>query len=161
MTPEPKPTVYIETTIPSYLTAWPSRDLVRAAEQQLTKEWWAVRDQYDLRISTYVLEECAAGDAEAAEARLNALQHIPVFDRSGSVDSLADRLMKGVPLPARAAIDAFHIAMAAVSCCRYLLTWNCTHIANATFRPKIEAICRDAGYEPPVICTPKELLGVP
>jgi hypothetical protein len=52
--------------------------------------------------------------------------------------------------------DALHIAVATVHGMDYLLTWNCTHIANAITRPKIELICRVAGYEPPVICTPPE-----
>jgi len=159
MTAEPKPTVYIETTIPSYLTAWSSRDLIRAAEQQLTKEWWEVRDRYELRISTYVVRECEAGDPEAADARMKSLDDIPIFAPSDQGDLLAEQLMLGVPLPPVASVDASHIASAAVGRCRYLLTWNCTHIANATLRSKIEAICRQMGYEPPIICTPKELLG--
>jgi len=118
--------VYIETTIPSYLTAWPSRDLVRAAHQQITQEWWATRANYETN--------------EAA--------------------SLAEVLLRDVPLPDRAASDALHIATAAVHGLDYLLTWNCTHIANVAFRPRIEAVCRAAGYEPPLICTPEELNGV-
>jgi hypothetical protein len=74
-------------------------------------------------------------------------------------ETLADALLREVPLPAKAAADALHIAVAAVNGVFYLLTWNCTHIANATLRPRIEAVCRQSGYEPPVICSPKELLG--
>ena len=153
-----KPTVYIETTVPSYLTAWPSRDVVRAGEQQVTRDWWAARDAYDLRISSLVLLECGAGDLVAASLRLEALRGIPLLAVTPEVEMLAANLLRDVPLPAKAATDALHIAIAAVNGISYLVTWNCAHIANATLRPRIEAQCRRSGYEPPVICTPQQLL---
>jgi hypothetical protein len=153
------PIVYIETTIPSYLTAWPSRDLVRAADQQVTRDWWATRSRYELRASSLVLAECGAGDPDAAAARVAALEGVLLLPQTTEAESLAQALLAGVPLPPRAAADALHVAVAAVGGAAYLLTWNCTHIANATLRPRIEAVCRAAGYEPPVICTPKELMG--
>jgi len=153
------PTVYVETTIPSYLTAWPSRDLVQAGEQQVTRDWWAQRSGYELRVSSLVLLECEAGDPDAAALRLAALDGVPVLALSPEAEALAGVLLREVPLPPRAATDALHIAVAAVNGVAYLLTWNCTHIANAALRPQIEAVCRRSGYEPPVICTPKELLG--
>jgi hypothetical protein len=154
-----KPTVYVETTVPSYLTAWPSRDLVRAGEQQVSRDWWARRSGYDLRVSSLVLLECGAGDSEAAALRLAALDGIPVLAQTPEADVLAESLLRDVPLPERAAADALHVALAAVNGVSYLVTWNCTHIANATLRPRIEEVCRRLGYEPPVICTPRELLG--
>jgi len=154
-----KPTVYIETTIPSYLTAWPSRDVVRAGEQQVTRDWWDRRADFELRVSSLVLLECSAGDSDAAALRLAALDGVPVLAQTAEVERLAEALLREVPLPAKAGADALHIAVAAVNGVAYLLTWNCTHIANATLRPRIEAICRQLGYEPPVICTPMELLG--
>lgn len=154
-----KPTVYIETTIPSYLTAWPRRDVVRAGEQQVTRDWWARRSEYELRVSSLVLLECGAGDAEAAALRLAALDGIPLLAQTPEAVVLAETLLREVPLPPRAAADALDIAVAAVNGISYLVTWNCTHIANATLRPRIEDLCRRSGYEPPVICTPKELLG--
>jgi hypothetical protein len=159
MIPRMGPTVYVETTIPSYLTAWPSRDLVRAGEQQVTRDWWAQRSGYELRVSSLVLLECEAGDPDAAALRLAALDAVPVLALSPEAEALAGVLLREVPLPPRAATDALHIAVAAVNGVAYLLTWNCTHIANAALRPQIEAVCRRSGYEPPVICTPKELLG--
>lgn len=152
-----KPTVYIETTIPSYLTAWPSRDLVRAAHQQITREWWAHRKGFDLYSSRLVVQECQAGDAQAAADRLAALAGIPLLELEAAVAELAEALVRGVPLPAKAAADGLHIATAAVHGMHYLLTWNCTHIANVALRPQIEAVCRAAGFEPPLICTPEEL----
>jgi predicted nucleic acid-binding protein len=152
-----KPRVYVETTILSYLTAWPSRDLLRAAHQQLTREWWDRRGAFDLFISPLVLVECQAGDPTAAADRLATLAGLPLLDQTAEVAALADALVRAVPIPQRAAADALHIATAAVHGMEYLLTWNCTHIANATLRPRIEAACRAAGCEPPLICTPQEL----
>jgi predicted nucleic acid-binding protein len=155
-----KPSVYLETTIVSYLTAWPSRDLVMAANQATTREWWTSnKDQFDLYISQPVIDEAAAGDADAAARRWEVLQHIPSLGITNDVKELARLLIAGVSLPARAQTDALHIAAAAINGINYLLTWNCTHIANAALRPRIETVCQTAGFEPPVICTPQELLG--
>jgi len=152
-----KPSVYVETTVPSYLTAWRSRDLVRAAHQQITQEWWARRDKFDLFTSRLVLQECQAGDSEAAKDRLAALAGIPLLLQKPEVIGLAEALVRDVPLPPKAAADALHIATAAVHGIKYLLTWNCTHIANVALRTQIEMVCRAAGFEPPLICTPEEL----
>ena len=152
-----KPTVYIETTIPSYLTAWQSRDLVRAAHEQITREWWARRDGFELYSSRLVVQECQAGDAQAASDRLAVMAGIQLLEQDTAVGDLAEALVRGVPLPAKAAADSLHIATAAVHGMLYLLMWNCTHIANVTLRPRIETICREAGFEPPLICTPEEL----
>lgn len=149
--------MYIETTVPSYLTAWPSRDLLRAAHQQITREWWDRRAAFDLFISPLVLVECQAGDPTAAAERLVVLTGLPLLEQTGEVTALAEALVSGVPIPPRAEADAIHIATATIHGMRYLLTWNCNHIANATLRPRIEAVCRAAGCEPPLICTPQEL----
>jgi len=152
-----KPKVYIETSIPSYLTAWRSRDLIVAANQEITKEWWDSREQFDLYISALVIQEAGAGNPEAAQKRLEQLDDIPELNITEEVERFAEVLIQKVPLPEKARIDALHIAVAALSGMDYLLTWNCTHIANAILRPKLEAICREFGYEPPTICTPQEL----
>jgi hypothetical protein len=154
-----KPRVYIETTIVSYLTAWPSRDLVMAANQETTREWWANRKEaFDLFVSQTVTEEAKEGDVDAAQRRLEFLKQFPLLDIGDDARNLAKALMVGVPLPPKAQADALHIAVAAVNGMNYLLTWNCTHIANATLRAPIETVCRAAGFEPPVICTPQEML---
>ncbi|MDX9987360.1 type II toxin-antitoxin system VapC family toxin [Thiothrix unzii] len=154
-----KPTVYIETTIPSYLTAWRSPGLLMAAHQEATRNWWEnVRLGYELFISEFVMLECASGNSEAASRRLEAIQGLPELDISEQVESLAQKLLSGAALPEKAKLDALHIAVATVHGIDYLLTWNCKHIANAVTRPKIEWICRETGYEPPVICTPLELM---
>ena len=153
-----KPKIYLETTISSYLSAWPSRDLVTAAHQQITREWWQARhEEFDLFISQIVIQEAHGGDPDAAARRLEILKDLPLLEQTEEATALAQELVEQVPLPQKAAVDALHIALAVVHGMDYLLTWNCTHIANATLRSKIEAVCRSKGYEPPVICTPEEL----
>jgi hypothetical protein len=155
-----KPKVYIETTIVSYLTARASRDLIVAAHQQLTQEWWENRREYfDLYISQLVIQESGAGEALMAQKRLETLETIPLLDVRQEAIALAHALVETGPLPEKAAVDALHIAVATVHGMEYLLTWNCKHIANAEMQTAVSAVCRAAGYEPPVICTPEELLG--
>lgn len=154
-----KPSVYIETTIPSYLTAWRSPSLLMAAQQEATRNWWdTVRAEYDLFISGFVVAECSSGDTDAAQRRLGAIRGIPELEASESVEILAEKLLQVTALPSKAKLDALHIAVATVHGIDYLLTWNCKHIANAVTRPKIEWACRSAGFEPPIICTPLELM---
>jgi hypothetical protein len=153
-----KPKAYVETSVVSYLTALPSVDVVRAGHQTITQKWWSARDAFDLYISQFVLDEAAQGDAEAAERRLAVLDDISLLDATADATSLAEALVAGGGLPTKARVDAFHVAIATVHGMDYLLSWNCKHIANAMLRGRIEAICRAAGYEPPVICTPLELV---
>ena len=154
-----KPTVYLETTIASYLTAWRSRDFVMAANQETTREWWSNRkDEFEFFVSQTVIKESSAGEPDAAQRRLEFLKPFPRLDISDEVELLAAKLIAEVPLPLKAQVDALHIAVAAVNNMNYLLTWNCTHIANATLRSQIETVCRSEGYEPPVVCTPQEML---
>lgn len=154
-----KPKLYLETTIPSYLTAWPSRDLVRAAHQQTTREWWErYRGDFELYISQVVVRECQGGNPEASAKRLEVINDLPLLEETTEAVDLAEAIQKGVPLPDHAVVDALHIAISSVHGMNYLLTWNCTHIANASLRFRIESVCREHGYDPPVICTPEELL---
>lgn len=153
-------TVYIETSIISYLAARPSRDLIVAARQQLTHTWWRERrPAFDLYVSQVVLDEVLAGDPEAAERRAGLLAGLPVLDITPEVAELAAALIERVPLPRRAGADAVHIAVAAHHGIDFLVTWNSTHIANAELRPRVEQVCRENGYPPPVLCTPDELMG--
>jgi hypothetical protein len=153
-------TAYIETSIVSYLTARPSRDLLVAAHQQLTVTWWEQqRAHYELFTSQVVLAEARAGDPEAAQRRLAVLERLPLLDVTDAAITLAAALISGQALPAQAAQDALHLGIACVHGMEYLLTWNCAHLANARLRSRIEQVCRDAGYIPPIICTPEELEG--
>jgi hypothetical protein len=151
--------VYIETTFVSYLTAWPSRDVVIAGHQQVTREWWDTRSaSYELCVSQLVLDEARVGDALAAQERLKVLQPMLVLETTTDALDLAKELLKEGALPAKAANDALHIAVAATTVVPYLLTWNCRHLANAVMRPVIEAVCSAKGFKAPIICTPEELL---
>nr|VFJ95802.1 MAG: hypothetical protein BECKH772A_GA0070896_100927 [Candidatus Kentron sp. H]VFK00213.1 MAG: hypothetical protein BECKH772B_GA0070898_101827 [Candidatus Kentron sp. H]VFK04448.1 MAG: hypothetical protein BECKH772C_GA0070978_101827 [Candidatus Kentron sp. H] len=152
-----KPKVYIETSILGYLTAWRSRDMIVAANQETTKEWWDNREQFDLYIFALVVQEVKFGDPKAARRRLERLNRIPEIDVTEEAESFSDVLLEKVSLPEKARIDALHIAVATLGGMDYLLTWNCTHIANAILRPRVEAVCREFGHEPPTICTPREL----
>lgn len=149
-----KPRLYMETTVVSYLTAAPSRDLVRAAEQQVTRDWWATRSRFDLYVSQFVIDEASAGDRRAAAERLEALSAATLLQTTPAAVALARDLVRRGDLPRKAMVDAFHIAIAAVHGMDYLLSWNCRHIANATLRGKIAVACRSFGVEPPTICTP-------
>ena|SRR5436309_11735341 len=154
------PTVYIETSIISYLAAYPSRDLITAAHQQITHTWWQVRrPEFSIFVSQVVLDESAAGDSQMASKRLEILTNVPLLEVTPEVAELAATLIMRLPLPPRAGADAAHIAVAAYHGMNFLLTWNCRHIANAVLRPKIEKICREQGYSAPVLCTPEELVG--
>ena len=153
------PRVYIETTIISYLTAWPSQKLVMAANQETTRSWWDDERQYfELFISEAVIQEASAGDPEAARRRMEVLETIPELPVTDDARLLAQKLIEHTPLPAKASVDALHVATATVNGMDYLLTWNCRHIANATLRNSMAEICRAAGYEMPIICTPLELI---
>ncbi|MBC8069127.1 MAG: type II toxin-antitoxin system VapC family toxin [Deltaproteobacteria bacterium] len=152
-----RPRVYLETSVLSYLTARPSRDVVRIAHQQITAEWWVAREAFELFLSDVVLDEIRQGDAGAAERRIEASTGLLVLTTTPSAENLAASLLSAAALPARAALDALHVANAAIHGMHFLLTWNCAHIANAAMRPRIETVCRSGGYEPPIICTPEEL----
>jgi hypothetical protein len=155
-----KRSVYLETTIPSYLTAWRSPELVMAARQQITREWWDTRrDDFELFISQLVVDEASAGDPDAAARRLAMIDGLPLLEPSEGTEELVAALIQSLALPPRAAADAAHIALAVGNGMDFLLTWNCTHIANAIYRPTIESTCRAYGYQMPVICTPEELIG--
>jgi len=151
--------VYIETPIPSYLTARPSRDVRTAAWQQLTLQWWEqARQHYDLYTSELVVTEAAQGDAEAAHRRLDTLRGIHELSVDQEAEALAAKLIADGGFPETAELDALHVAIAAVHAVDLLLTSNCRHINNAETKPVIRSICAVAGYTCPEICTPQELL---
>ncbi len=129
-----------------------------AGHQNTTRDWWqTAAHRFDLVASELVVQECSAGDETAAEERLEALADITLLRTSSDAEQLADALIAGHAVPESHPEDALHIALAVVNGIQYLMTWNFRHIANAAVRSTIERICRDAGYEPPVICTPEEL----
>lgn len=150
--------VYIETTIISYLTARPSRDLIVAGHQQLTHEWWDHRRvNYELCVSQLVLQEANEGDAAVAQERLDVLATMTVLEITEEAVALAEELVQIGTLPSKAGNDALRIAVATIHRIPYLLLWNCRHLANATIRRQIEAVFARKGRTTPIICTPEEL----
>jgi predicted nucleic acid-binding protein len=153
--------IYVETTIISYLSARPSRDLIVAAHQQITRDWWDTRRrEYELYISQVVLREAKAGDEEASRRRLELLDGLPLLAINEEAVRLASALTESGPLPTRAADDAFHLALATVHGMNFLLTWNCRHLANAELTYQIQEELTARGFRAPVICTPEELSGI-
>lgn len=153
-------TLYIETSIVSYLRQKPSTQVVTAARQLLTHQWWNNdRQNYDLVISQYVVDEASAGDPTLAAERLESLDGVPLLPDAPEVPQIARDIMSLGVLPKQAEVDALHIASVAHHRIQYLLTWNCKHIANAKILPRIHTALRDMGIPIPIICTPEELLG--
>jgi hypothetical protein len=116
------------------------------------------RGKFNLHVSELVVFEAGRGDAEAARARLDLIHGLPVLQINDTARSLAERIFRSTTLPDKAAADALHIALAAVNGMDFLLTWNCTHIANGVVLKIVNAVCQDNGYEPPIVCTPEELM---
>ncbi len=153
-------TIYLETSIVGYLTSWPSRDLIVAGRQQMTREWWRDhRSEYNLFVSQAVLDEAGDGDLEAAAERLAALQGIPVLAVTDEAKALAKTLVVEDYLPEAAGVDALHLAVAVVHEVDVLLTWNCRHLANASILVEIGRLVRIKGYEMPIVCTIDGLMG--
>jgi hypothetical protein len=161
MPPVAKPTVYIETTIAGHLASRLPKDPVVAGQMLATRKWWKdSRKHFELFSSEVMLIEASKGDPQAAAERLDAVLDLALVPVTERAFDLVDLLLSRKVLPAIARVDALHVAVAATNQLQYLLTWNCKHIANATLRGKIDATCRELGYNPPVICTPDELKAV-
>ena len=157
-----KPTVYLETTIPSYLAARPSRDLVASAHQQVTHEWWhEASDQFEVFISEAVLSEIRSGDPEVASRRLQIVSGLPVLELTEDIRQLTLVYHKELELPRRAGADIVHIACAVSYELDYLLTWNCAHIANGRVIRRLMTANERLGRFTPLIVTPEELFETP
>ncbi len=152
--------VYIETSVVSYYTSRPSRDLIIAARQEITRERWErMLNDFDCHVSILVVQEAEAGDPEASSARGNAIEGLPILQVDEAAEELAGRLIIEGPIPKEKAEDALHIALAARDGMDYLLTWNFTHIHNAQMEMSIRRIIEQYGYQCPVFCAPDELIG--
>jgi hypothetical protein len=153
-------TVYIETSIVGYLTARSTKNLILAANMEITKDWWEFRrNAFVLYTSEAVLNEVAQGDPVIAAQRLEVLRDFPLLALNQAVQDLATQFLARSSLPSKAKVDAIHIAVATVHDMDYLLTWNCRHIANAQIQSKLAEISVDFGYVLPILCTPNELMG--
>jgi hypothetical protein len=152
--------IYIETSIVSHATAWPSRDIAIAGVQQQARDWWAnERHKFELVTSQLTLDEAADGDPTAAADRLKLLHGLPLVDLNPEVEALAERLIQAHMMPQKAAADAVHVAAAALGGVSYLLTLNCRHIANAHELPRVYELLDREGLGQLLICTPAEFLG--
>jgi len=153
------PTVYIETSIVSYLRTRPSSQVIAAARQLMTRRWWDdERQNYELVTSQFVLDEAAKGDTELATNRLESLADIPLLELPDEVATLAHELVSNAILPRKALLDALHICIASFHGIEFLLTWNCTHIANARLLPRVRRFLAQRGHGMSEVCTPEELL---
>lgn len=155
------PTVYIETTVISYLTAQPTRDLIVAAHQQITREWWEnVLSEMEPYVSAIVMDEISRGDPGAAADRLKNVSHFPLLEVIPEVHDLAEVYFSSIPIPEKARADSYHLALAAWHGMDYVATWNCTHLASGRVRRILEEINAGRGIRTPMICTPEELMEV-
>ena len=149
-----------ESSVISYLTARPSRDLVIAAYQAVTAEWWDdYRLRYDVYVSPLVVQEISAGDSSAAEERLRVVVDIPSVAIAAEAESLASALLASNAVPANSARDALHIAIAATQGIDYVITWNFKHINNASTRTMVVNVVSNSGLVCRVLCSPEELMG--
>lgn len=154
--------VYLETTIVSYLAARPSRDLIVAAHQQITHDWWEKsRRGYELFVSEAVLEEIRRGDPEAAQRRLKIVADLPLLGLNDDAEQLSLTYGNELGLPDGAAVDVLHIAMAVAHQMDFLLTWNCAHIANGEVVRRLRTLNEALNRQTPIIVTPEELVRVP
>ena len=156
------PSVYIETTIPSYLAAHPSRDLVMAAHQQITHDWWRnAQERFDLYISEAVLNEIRSGDPDAAVRRLAIVNGLPVLQLNDDVRNLVHEYDRRLPLVGRARADLPHFAFAVGYQMDYLVTWNCRHIANGEVIRRLLDANAELQRATPLLITPEEILSSP
>jgi len=152
--------IYVESTIPSYVVARPARDLLQAARQQISKDWWELkRQQHELFTSQIVLDEIASGETGMSKQRLETLAGIPVLRANEEAEKFTLQILGSGLLPAAADRDAGHIALATIYEMDILLSWNCRHIANASIQARLRKLAERSGLTLPVLCTPDELTG--
>ena len=153
-----KKKVYVETSVISNLTSRPSLNIRDAARQLVTRAWWDdQRENFELYSSVLVHAESMADDPDAAKRRIESLRMTQNLEITPLMEDLAEKLLTATAVPRTSYEDAVHIACATIHRMDYLLTWNCKHIANAETMPKIYKVCKEAGYECPILCTPEQL----
>lgn len=155
----PKPSVYLESSVPSYYTARLSRDIVTLGHQETTREWWETAiERFEVFVSELVLREIGRGDPDAAKLRLSVLDEFKILPITNEALRLADIYLAFLPIPASAEADALHLAISSLGNVDYLLTWNCRHIANGFVISELALLNEKLGVMTPVICTPEELM---
>jgi predicted nucleic acid-binding protein len=156
-----KQKVYIETSVISYLTSKPSRDIIVAGHQQTTYEWWYnSKPNFDSFISQFVIDEISSGDILASQRRLDVVGDLKELQVNYEIEKLGSIYLKLFNIPNKSKLDAFHLAVAVWYNIDYLLSWNCKHIANAIVNKKLIEINNKMGLNSPMLCTPLELFEV-
>ena len=156
-----KPTVYIETTVVSYMTSRPTRDLLVAAHHQVTREWWKTAlPKLDAYVSAVVLDEISRGDPAAADKRVTAVSAFPLLEVVPEVHELAGLYFARIEIPDAARADSYHLALACHHGMDFLVTWNCKHLASGRVKLLLERANATLGLRTPFICTPEELMEV-
>lgn len=154
--------VYVETTVISYLTAKPSRDLIVAAHQQVTREWWEkAQGRFDLYISAVVLDEVTQGNPDAAERRRSIVADMKLLEMLAAVEDLKAEYSEKLPIPDKALADCYHLALASWHGMDYLVSWNMKHIVNGDVILTVQELNAARGIRTPLICTPEELVEDP
>lgn len=158
--PTEKPSVYLESSVISYLTNRLSSDLVVAGHQKVTLEWWSRRrNEFALVLSEIVLKEIRAGGPEASSRREQMVQGLEVLRVNQEAEYLTQLFLERNVIPAKAENDALHLSLVVINGIDVLLTWNCKHIANIQVQKSVRYLCEELGYEAPEICTPLEISG--
>ena len=155
-----KKSLYLESTIPSYITAKESKDVIKAARQSMTKIFWEQeRAKYRLIVSQYVIDECKLGNPEAAQKRLALIANIPVLEESDEVNRLAAVYQNLLGIPYKAKTDSFHLAICVVAKVHFLLIWNCAHLGINAYI-KIRDYNDKHGLWTPLLVTPEYFLNL-
>ncbi|MCX7045309.1 MAG: type II toxin-antitoxin system VapC family toxin [Candidatus Sumerlaeota bacterium] len=156
-----KKRIYIETTVVSYFTARPSRDLLVVGHQQATHELWPMLfSEYETYVSALVYEEAGKGDPSQAAARLEAIRLFRMLDVDEKARALSEKIVAEKGIPDEYPEDALHIAIAAINGIQVIVTWNFAHINNPFTRMMVRQSVENEGYSCPEICSPEELLEV-
>lgn len=156
-----KALIYIESSVISYYAAKPSRDLIVAAHQQITAEWWEiVRPKVKCFISPFVIQEVSYGDKKAAKKRINPIKSFTILDLNREIQVLSQKYYEAIDIPEKAKLDASHLAVAVWHEMDYILSWNCKHIVNGRVKKILEEINKNLDIKTPVLCTPEELMEV-
>lgn len=153
-----KEKVYLDSTIPSYIIAKPSRDIIILGRQELSREWWeSAKDHYELYISEIVLLEIETGDPDYSSRRKDLLKDITLLENNSEIETLTEQYIRHFNFPDKLYRDMYHIAFAVYYKIDYLLTWNFAHLANAHLRTQLHRFNQKAGLNVPEICSPEEL----
>jgi len=155
-----KPTLYMETAIPSYMLAEPSRDVISLGRQDITRTWWK-RDhaRYAIFVSEVVLEEVGKGDPREVEKRRKFLEPFSVLKATPEIQRLIEMYLEENVVPVGSGQDAAHLAFASIYQVDFLCTWNFKHLANVFALRRFRQVNEKRGLFVPQVCTPEELLG--